>query len=173
MIISWPLHLKRCLRLSPRGEAHFKHFLPTLTEERPIWKPPCAANLGLFGLGDENRQAVIKCVWWWVCERLYWKVGSVIFFYTTLVIASSFVGLAGTKVNKTKQVVKEKSSKEPQVQWERWWDDQGSTERQQREEIVAAGLFRGCWDTDPPATFRQTAGEHLEKLQQQLLYPAL
>lgn len=44
-------------------------------------------------------------------------------------------------------------------------EEQGSTERQQREEIVAAGLFRGCWDTDPPTTFRQTAGEHLEKCQ--------
>lgn len=38
------------------------------------------------------------------------------FFFTTLVIASSFVGLAGTKVNITKHVVKEKSSKEPQIQ---------------------------------------------------------
>lgn len=37
-------------------------------------------------------------------------------FFTTLVIASSFVGLAGTKVNITKHVVKEKSSKEPQIQ---------------------------------------------------------
>lgn len=37
------------------------------------------------------------------------------FFFTTLVIASSFAGLAGTKVNKTKQVVEEKSSKEPQI----------------------------------------------------------
>lgn len=84
------------------------------------------------------------------------------FFFTTLVIASSSAGFAGTKVNKTKQVVEEKSSKEPQILNEK---DEAKTWEAQKD-IVTAGLFRGCWDTDPP-------GEHLEKLKQQLLHPAL
>lgn len=97
-IISWLLHLKRCLRLVPRAEANFKHLVATLAKGGLIWKPPCGANPGVFGLGDENREALINCVWWWVCECVYWKIGSVT--VTTLATASYFVGLAGTTVNK-------------------------------------------------------------------------
>lgn len=110
MIICWPLHLKRRLRPVPRAEANFKHLLSALAKGRLIWKPPCAANPGLFGLGDENREALISCVWWWVCVYAYWKTGSVI--VTTLAMASYFVGLAGTKANKTQKKKKCKSFKE-------------------------------------------------------------
>lgn len=94
MIISWPLHLERRLRLVPRAEADFKHLVAALAKGGLI----CAANPGLLRLGDEKREALINCVWWGVCKCVYWKIGSVI--VTTLATASYFVGSADTKVNK-------------------------------------------------------------------------
>lgn len=94
MIISWPLHLERRLRLVPRAEADFKHLVAALAKGGLI----CAANPGFLRLGDEKREALINCVWWGVCKCVYWKIGSVI--VTTLATASYFVGSADTKVNK-------------------------------------------------------------------------
>lgn len=151
VIISWPPHLKRRLKLVPRAEANV-WWPPLLQGCWWWWKLPCAANPGLFGLGDKKRQALINCVWWWVCKCVYWKYGSVI--VTTLATTSYLVGLAGTKANKKCKSFKKSLQKSLKSNM----NVAVRTQEVQRDNSGRRGPWllnrsAACWrsDTDPPA----------------------
>lgn len=122
----------------PKPEANFRHFKPTLTGGRWYEKPVCVVSSGL--LGAENRN---KCVWWRVCKCVYWKVGSM--FRTTLVIGSSFAGLAGTKVNKKNARQPRKFFKRASNGNKRLRQDLGTTKQDDRKRRVPENVAKPKW----------------------------